>query len=100
MVAATRQYDDLKKNAALATGQSQADLNTAERDLVKAQQALAVVDTDDYKTRLDAAREKVNKARDDLKTAQDDFDKVKDMDKNNATRKTAEDKLTAAQRYL
>ena len=98
--AAQRQLDDLKKNAALATNQSQADLNSAEHDQIKAQQALAVMDTADYKTRLDNAREKVNKSRDDLKTAQDDFDKVKDMDKNNATRKSAEDKLTSAQRTL
>jgi multidrug resistance efflux pump len=57
-----------------------------------------VVDTDDYKKRLDDARDKANKTKDDLKTAQEDFDKVKDMDKNNAARKTAEDKLTKAQR--
>lgn len=95
---AQRQVDDLKKNAALGTNQAQVELNAASRDLIKAQQALAGVDTDDYKKRLDDARDKANKARDDLKTAQDDFDKVKDMDKNNATRKTAEDKLTSAQR--
>jgi multidrug resistance efflux pump len=95
---AQRQVDDLKKNAALGTNQAQADWNAAARDLIKAQQALAVVDTDDYKKRLDDARDKANKTKDDLKTAQEDFDKVKDMDKNNANRKTAEDKLTKAQR--
>ena len=97
LATAQRQLDDLNKNAALLTDQTQADFYSAQRDLIKAQQNLADIDTKDHQTRLDNATQTMNKAKDDLKTAQDDFDKVSTLDKDNATRKTAQDKLTTAQ---
>jgi len=90
--------DDLNKTSVLATAQSQVSLLTAQRALIQAQQNLANLDTTDHKTKVDNAIQAVNKAKDDLKTAQDDFDKVSSMDVNNASRKTAQDKLTQAQR--
>lgn len=96
---AQRQSDDLKKNAALASGEAEADLAAAQQALYKAQQSLSDVDTQDHKTKTDDARNTINKAKDDLKTAQDDFDKVKDMDKDNANRKEAETKLNDAQKH-
>jgi len=95
---AQRQLDDLNKTSVLATAQSQVSLLTAQRALIQAQQNLANLDTTDHKTKVDNAIQAVNKAKDDLKTAQDDFDKVSSMDVNNASRKTAQDKLTQAQR--
>jgi multidrug resistance efflux pump len=97
---AQRQLDDLNKTAALATAQSQVALLTAQRALIQAQQNLANLDTIDHKTKVDNAIVAVNKTKDDLKTAQDDFDKVSSMDVNNASRKTAQDKLTQAQRTV
>ena len=97
LASAQRQLDDLNKNAALQTSQTQAAFYSAQSDLIQAQQNLADVDTKDHQTKLDNATQTMNKAKDDLKTAQDDFDKVSTLDKDNATRKTAQDKLTTAQ---
>ena len=97
---AQRQSDDLKKKSVLASNQAEVDLANAERNLIKAQQTLADVDTKANTTKLDNAREAANKAWDEKKTAQEDFDKVKDLDKDSTTRKTAEDKLTEAQRKV
>ncbi|HPH96053.1 MAG TPA: efflux RND transporter periplasmic adaptor subunit [Anaerolineaceae bacterium] len=98
LTAAQRQADDLQKTAALGTQQAQADLLAAERALIQARQTLTALDTDDYQTRLDDAREEVTTAKDDLKDAQDEFDKVKDLDVDNTTRKNADKALSDAQR--
>ena len=91
--AAQRAVDDLQKKAALAKAQAQADLTAAQKGYIQAQQALTDVDTSDYTTHLDDARNEVSKANDDLKTARDDFNKVSDLAADNQTRKTAENKL-------
>jgi multidrug efflux pump subunit AcrA (membrane-fusion protein) len=96
---AQRQSDDLQKKAGLAGMQAASDMADAQKALIDAEQKLADVDTTDYTSRLDTARDAVSKAKDDLKTAQEDFDKVKDLDKDNATRKAADTKLTDAQRH-
>lgn len=98
LASAQRQADDLQKTAALDTRQAQTALLAAERALIEARQALTALDTDDYQTRLDDAREEVSTAKDDLKDAQDEFDKVKDLDADNTTRKNADESLTDAQR--
>jgi HlyD family secretion protein len=95
---AQRQLDDLQNKAALAGAQAHTALTAAEQAYIHAQQALTDLDTPDYTTRLDQARQTVNQADDDLTTAQDDFDKVKDMAVDNPTRKAADTRLKDAQR--
>ena len=96
--AAQRQVDDLQKNAALAKAQAQADLTSAQKASIQAQQVLTDLDTNDYTTKLDNARSDASKAADDLKTAQEDFNKVSDLAADNATRKAAETKLKDMQK--
>lgn len=52
----------------------------------------------DIQKRLDDQQATVNERKQDLQDAQTEFDKYKDLDPDNAKRKTAEDKLRAAQR--
>lgn len=52
----------------------------------------------DIQKRLDDQQATVNDRKQDLEDAQGEFDKYKDLDKDNAKRKTAEDKLRAAQK--
>lgn len=52
----------------------------------------------DIQKRLDDQQATVNERRQDLQDAQTEFDKYKDLDPDNAKRKTAEDNLRAAQR--
>jgi multidrug efflux pump subunit AcrA (membrane-fusion protein) len=52
----------------------------------------------DIQKRIDDQQATVNERKQDLEDAQTEFDKYKDLDKDNAKRKTAEDKLRAAQR--
>jgi len=63
-----------------------------------AQQAWDDVNTSDVQKRADDQQAKVNDLKKSLKDAQDEFDKYKDLDIQNATRKTAEDKLRTAQK--
>lgn len=52
----------------------------------------------DIQNRLDDQQAVVNERKQDLEDAQTEFDKYKDLDPDNTKRKTAEDKLRAAQR--
>ena len=52
----------------------------------------------DIQKRIDDQQATVNDRKQDLEDAQGEFDKYKDLDKDNAKRKTAEDKLRAAQK--
>ena len=91
--AAQRAVDDLQKNAALIKTQAQAALTAAQKSYTQAQQVLTDLNTNDYTTSLDNARNDVSKANDDLKTARDDFNKVSDLAADNPTRKTADTKF-------
>ena len=63
-----------------------------------AQQAWDDVNVSDVQKRADDQQAKVNDLKKSLQDAQDEFDKYKDLDVQNATRKTAEDKLRTAQK--
>ncbi|GAB4461184.1 MAG: secretion protein HlyD [Anaerolineales bacterium] len=52
----------------------------------------------DIQKRIDDQQATVNERKQDLEDAQTEFDKYKDLDPDNSKRKTAEDKLRAAQR--
>lgn len=63
-----------------------------------AQKAWDDVNVSDVQKRADDQQAKVNDFKKSLQDAQDEFDKYKDLDIQNATRKTAEDKLRSAQK--
>ncbi len=63
-----------------------------------AQKAWDDVDPTDIQTRIDDQQATVNERKKDLDDAQDEFNKYKDLDLNNSKRKSAEDKLRAAQK--
>lgn len=98
LASAQRQSDDLKNKAALATNQARYEMTVAEREYQQALQKLTDLDTKEYKTELDTAKDAVSKAKDDLKTAQENFDKVKDQDLANTNRKSSEDTLKDVQK--
>jgi multidrug resistance efflux pump len=98
LASAQRQSDDLKNKAALATNQARYDMTVAEREYQQALQKVTDLDTKEYKTKLDSAKDAVSKAKDDLKTAQENFDKVKDQDQANTNRKSSEDTLKDVQK--
>jgi len=52
---------------------------------------------DDIDDRIEDAETEIQDRQDDLDDAQEEFDKYKDLDEDNATRKTAEDDLETAQ---
>ena len=56
------------------------------------------INPSDIATRVDDQQSTVNDRKKDLQDAQDEFDKYKDLDKDNAKRKAAEDKLRTAQK--
>lgn len=54
-------------------------------------------DEDDVDDRIEDARIEIKDREEDLKDAQEEFDKYRDLDENNSTRRNAEDDLEAAQ---
>jgi len=56
------------------------------------------VNPSDIQKRVDDQQATVNSRKKDMQDAQDEFDKYKDLDVQNSTRKTAEDKLRSAQK--
>lgn len=62
-----------------------------------AERAWEALNIDDIENRIEDAQTEVKDREQDLKDAQEEFDKYKDLDKDNAKRKTAEDDLETAQ---
>lgn len=89
---------DLQKNSPLITNQKAAAALQAQRDLIQAQQALSNLDTREYQTQVDDARQKVLDTEKTLKDRQADSDKVKDFAKDNPVYKTADQNLKDAQK--
>lgn len=89
---------DLNQTAAWVTQQKAAAVGQAWQKLINARQALSDLDTKEFQTEIDDARQAVidtQKTRDDR---QEDFDKVKDFARDNPSYKSAEDALKDAQK--
>jgi multidrug resistance efflux pump len=97
-LAAQQQLDDLNENAAIAESQADLAVLEAENAYMDAQKKLEDIDTDEYQDKIDEAEKTAADAQDELKTAQEDFDKYKDLDPDNQTRKDAETALADAQK--
>lgn len=97
-LSAQQALDQLNEKAVLARDSARQALAAAEKAAIQAQQALDDLDTSDYQEKLDEAWIDVTEAADELNDAQDELDKYTDLDKDNATRKQAQDEKDDAQK--
>jgi len=94
---AQQALDQLNRTAELTKASAWQALLDARKQKTVAQEAWDKVDTDAYQEKIDDAEVDVNKAKKELDDAQADFDRYKDLDPDNATRKRYEDDLKRAQ---
>ncbi len=74
VLTAGQYLDNLNENADLIHAQAQVDLIQARHNLIDAERAWDVVDTDAFQEDLDDARIEMNEAKTDLEEAQEDLD--------------------------
>ncbi|MCF6278468.1 MAG: efflux RND transporter periplasmic adaptor subunit, partial [Anaerolineales bacterium] len=97
LTSAQQAYDNFVRTGGLATADAwQAYLN-AQIVRAQAQRAWEDLNLNTIEDRIDDAKATLEDRRANLDDAQTEFDKYVDLDKNNATRKTAEDALKKAQ---
>jgi len=97
-LAAQQQLDDLDEKAALATALAYQALLDARAARITAEAQKDAFDMTAYETDLDDARIEVTDKKDALQTAQENYDEYKDLDAENAVRKTYEGELDEAQK--
>ncbi len=88
---------DLKDHADLAYSQTLLDVTAAQQALVDARKKLNDIDTENYQNQIDQAKADVADTEKTLQDAQDEFDKYKDLDTDNPSRRNAKTALDAAQ---
>jgi len=91
------ELDTLLRTGDANLAQAWAAYQNAQIARADAQKAWDDINPRDIADRVDAQQSVVNDRKQDLNDAQDEFDKYKDLDKDNARRKTAEDDLRSAQ---
>ncbi len=96
-VSAQQAMDKLERLAEVARSQAQQVLAVAEKALIGAQKVYDDLDTPDFRDELDTTTIDMQTAKDDLEDAQKEFDKYKDLDPDNTTRKNAETALDNAE---
>lgn len=96
-LAAKQAYDDLLRTADLAHAQAWQTFINAQQARGAAERAWENLDRDAIQDEISNAQADVNTAKADLADAQQEFDKYKDLDEDNVTRKNAEDALTSSQ---
>jgi multidrug resistance efflux pump len=95
---AQQAYDDFVRNADFAHAQAWQDYLKAQIARADAQAAWDALNQDSIDTKIDEAEAVVEDKKSALQDAQDEFDKYKDLNKDNATRKRAKDDLDKAQK--
>lgn len=93
---AQQAVDTLQRTAGLTHAQAQVTYIQAQAARATAERAWEALDTKALDDEIEVAEADVKTRKADLEDAQTEFDKYSDLDKNNATRVTAEDALTAA----
>ncbi len=96
-VAAGQAYDDLLRSADLARADAWLVLIDARDAFIAAGRAWDEVDTDAFQDKIDDAKVAAEDAHKELEDAIEEFDKYIDLDKDNPTRKGAEQDLEDAQ---
>jgi multidrug efflux pump subunit AcrA (membrane-fusion protein) len=91
-------YDQLVRTEGLDRAAAWTTYMNAQIVRAAAQAAWDDVNPGEVQTRVDDQQATVNDRKKDLADAQDEFDKYKSLDQDNSKRKTAEDKLRAAQK--
>ncbi|MEJ5315174.1 MAG: efflux RND transporter periplasmic adaptor subunit [Anaerolinea sp.] len=97
-LAARQALDTLNEKARLTSEQAHTALLEAERAYLNAWEALDKIDTDDTQDRIDDARKEVADREKELKDAREELDRYLNLSEDNATRKSAQDKVDDAQR--
>lgn len=97
LLIAQQELDDLNEKASIVTSDTNLAVLDAEEVFMNAQKHLEEVDTQEHKDQIDDAKKAVSDAETVLNDAQDEFDKYKDLDTDNQSRKDAEDVLKDAQ---
>lgn len=97
-LAAQQALDTLNEKARLTSEQAHTALLEAERAYLDAWEALDNIDTDEHQDRIDDAKQEVADREKELEDAQDELEKYLDLTEDNATRKSAQDKVDDAQR--
>jgi len=95
---AQQALDKLNTNGDVSLAQAQTAMAAANKTLIDAQQKLADLDTATYQDDLDRFQQDVGTQRTALDDAQKEWDKYKDMDPSNQTRKDQERRFKDAQK--
>lgn len=94
---AQQALDSLNKNANITSSNTWLTLLNAKEQLIQAETAWSAIDTDAYQKKIDDANIEVADKKTALDDAQTEFDKYANLEKDNPTRKAAEDDLKKAQ---
>lgn len=97
-VNAQKALDDLTEKAQLASTEALSALAAANKALIEAQQRLADLDTNTYRDDLDKLQTDVGTAKKELDDAQEEWDKYKDLDVSNQTRRDQKKRFDDAQK--
>lgn len=97
-VNAQKALDDLNEKAQLASTEALAALAAANKALIEAEQRLADLDTNTYRDDLDKLQTDVGTAKKELDDAQEEWDKYKDLDVSNQTRRDQKKRFDDAQK--
>jgi len=96
-LSANQALDELLRTASLAHSQSWQAYISAQQARAAAERAWEKLDLNAIKDEISNAQADVNAAKADLEDAQKEYDKYKDLDENNVTRKNTADALKIAQ---
>jgi HlyD family secretion protein len=96
-LAAKQALDDLQRTTDLVHAQAWQAYINAQQARAVAERAWEKLDLDAIKDEISNAQADVNATKADLADAQKEFDKYKDLDENNVTRKNAQDALKTTQ---
>jgi multidrug efflux pump subunit AcrA (membrane-fusion protein) len=94
---AQQAYDQLVRTAGLGRADAWTAYMDAQVARAQAERDWEALNVHDIEDRIDDANAELEDRQSDLKDAQEEFDKYKDLDKDNAKRKAAEDALEQAQ---
>jgi multidrug resistance efflux pump len=97
LLQAQQAYDQLLRTEGLGRADKWTAYMNAQIIRAEAERTWEALNVDDIENRMEDAKAEVEDRQTDLNDAQDEFDKYKDLDKDNARRKTAEDDLDNAQ---
>ena len=97
LIQAQQAYDQLVRTEGLGRADAWTAYMDAQVARAQAERDWEALNVHDIEDRIDDADAEVQDLQTDLTDAQDEFDKYKDLDKDNARRRTAEDELERAQ---